>query len=112
MVELTEEDYLEICAVCQTKQDNIANLDNQTFAVNTAPGCGHKFCPSCIKREFQSKRQFACPRCKIMVTEGKVRVLSFDLILLLISYLFASRSCPVEALKKPCRREILRYAEN
>eukprot|EP01031_Cornospumella_fuschlensis_P032479 gene32479-39268_t len=72
MVELTEEDYLEICAVCQTKQDNIANLDNQTFAVNTAPGCGHKFCPSCIKREFQSKRQFACPRCKIMVTEGKL----------------------------------------
>ncbi|RYH31108.1 hypothetical protein EON65_03410 [archaeon] len=76
MVELTEEDYLEICAVCQTKQDNIANLDNQAFTVNTAPGCGHKFCSTCVKREFQSKRQFACPRCRVMVTEGKVRFYS------------------------------------
>jgi len=70
--QLWEEDNTDACAVCGKKQFSAVNLSRQVFQVNTVNNCGHKFCPSCIDRELNKKRQFACPRCKSMVSKEKV----------------------------------------
>ena len=67
-----DDDSSDACAVCGKKQFSSANLSRQAFQVNTANSCGHKFCSSCIDRELNKKRQFACPRCKSMVAREKV----------------------------------------
>lgn len=46
--------------------------------MNSANNCGHKFCNSCIEREFSKKRQFACQRCGTMVSKDKLSDKSFD----------------------------------
>lgn len=48
------------------------------YLVNNANNCGHKFCPSCIERELSKKRQFSCPRCKMMVSRDKLSEKGLD----------------------------------
>jgi hypothetical protein len=69
---LSEEDIIDTCVQCGKRQNAVSNLTDQVFLVNTANKCGHKFCMSCVERELYKKRQFACPRCKSMVSRDKV----------------------------------------
>eukprot|EP01039_Chlorochromonas_danica_P008736 gene8736-9629_t len=77
-ITLTEEDIADICVLCKSKQDSALNLREQFFLVNTAAGCGHRFCSTCTQREFHTKRQFACPRCKVIVTQSKLSAKSLE----------------------------------
>lgn len=75
---LSEEDLIDTCVQCGKRQNAASNLTEQVFQVNTANKCGHKFCSSCIERELYKKRQFACPRCKNMVSRDKLSKKSLD----------------------------------
>jgi CDK-activating kinase assembly factor MAT1 len=66
------------CAQCGKNQSSASNLTKEAFKVNSANNCGHKFCNSCIEREFSKKRQFACQRCGTMVSKDKLSDKSFD----------------------------------
>lgn len=79
---LSEEDLIDTCVQCGKRQNAVSNLTEQVFQVNTANKCGHKFCNSCIERELYKKRQFACPRCKSMVSRDKVCVYCGELLVL------------------------------
>jgi CDK-activating kinase assembly factor MAT1 len=75
---LSEEDLIDSCVQCGKRQNAVSNLTEQVFQVNTANKCGHKFCSSCVERELYKKRQFACPRCKNMVSRDKLSTKSLD----------------------------------
>lgn len=75
---LTEADIFDSCAQCGKRQSAVSNLTEQTFLINTLPKCGHKFCSSCVERELYKKRQFACLKCKTIVTRDKLSIKSLD----------------------------------
>lgn len=70
---LEEEDDIDTCAQCKKRQNAVSNLTEQIFLINTDSKCGHKFCSSCVEREFHRKRQFACPKCSTLVARDKVQ---------------------------------------
>jgi CDK-activating kinase assembly factor MAT1 len=51
----------EVCAICHSKPDF---LTERSFRVNGISGCGHKFCSSCIDKQFRTKVHFRCPKCQ------------------------------------------------
>jgi predicted RNA-binding Zn-ribbon protein involved in translation (DUF1610 family) len=68
----------DACAKCGLKQSSTSNMteDAGVFQVNLT--CGHKFCDMCLDHELNRKRQFACPKCRAMVTREKLSRKSLD----------------------------------
>jgi hypothetical protein len=58
-----------LCASCNKSSESKSNLSNQAFWINTDEKCRHRFCNKCYQKEFSIKRQFACPRCKHIVSK-------------------------------------------
>ena len=56
------------CVICGIKADAASNMNAKGLLVNEK--CGHKFCNTCIERQFARKRSFSCPRCKHEVKRG------------------------------------------
>lgn len=77
-MDISQEDLVDTCVLCKARQDSISNLNEQIFLSNTATGCGHQFCQTCVQREFYSKRQFACPKCRTIVSQSKLSAKSLE----------------------------------
>lgn len=83
-------DLNDYCSICNKQQNSVSNLLGKSFQINTVPRCGHKFCDDCIRREFNRKRSFLCPKCGTAVTQDKVKsFIWIDCFLLIILFLFS-----------------------
>jgi hypothetical protein len=68
----------DTCVLCNTKENAASNLSSEVFLVNKLASCGHKFCASCVDRQFSRKRVFSCPKCGGEVKKGSLSEKSLD----------------------------------
>ncbi|GLE00068.1 hypothetical protein PINS_up008795 [Pythium insidiosum] len=60
------------CCVCGTSSDDDSNVLNTKMKMLISK-CGHRFCDSCIRREFQSQREISCPACSKPVKKSQLQ---------------------------------------
>lgn len=68
---LDEED-LHRCVVCRTAQSDDSNILNTSMKFLISK-CGHRFCNDCVQREFQHKREIACPVCRKSIKKNQLQ---------------------------------------
>jgi len=68
----------DTCVLCNTKENAASNLSSEVFLVNKLASCGHKFCTSCVDRQFSRKRVFSCPKCGGEVKKGSLSEKGLD----------------------------------
>jgi len=62
---LTMEDF---CTICNESQNTFLN-QQQKFVSNNVQGCGHLFCHTCVARQLDRKKSFACPACGTTISK-------------------------------------------
>ncbi|GMH46500.1 hypothetical protein TrRE_jg11184, partial [Triparma retinervis] len=67
----------EFCSICQESQNTFINQQSK-FVSNNVQSCGHLFCQTCISRQLDRKKSFACPICNTTVSKLTLSEQSLD----------------------------------